>query len=71
MDKRVYKHFDVDRQRTVWVADMNDPNSTTLNPDALWRFRTRRDAIKFVALVDEGYDERHAAYIVTKKDTTP
>jgi len=59
-DKRVFKTSTVDAYAHGWIADMSDPNGP-VNPDAYWRFRTRKEALEFCHLVDSGVEAEHAA----------
>ena len=67
-DKRVFKTSTVDAYAHGWIADMSDPNGP-VNPDAYWRFRTRKEALEFCRLVDSGVEAEYAARMATTPRT--
>jgi hypothetical protein len=66
-DKRIFKRTEIDpNRRPGWVADLNDPESRTVNPDCYWYFRSRKRATEFLRLVDQGMDAHTAKYEVER-----
>ena len=60
MEKRVFKATEVDvNRKTGWVADLSPAN--VVNPDCYWYFNTRKQATKFLKLVDSGMAPRNAS----------
>jgi len=67
MDKRIFRAREVEPNGTGWVADLNDPESKTINPDFYWHFKTRKTAERFLALVDGGLDAHQAIYELERR----
>ncbi len=64
MDKRVFKRTEVDpNRRPGWVVDLS-PENGPVNPDCYWYFPTRKSALAFLALVDDGMRPDEAQYRV-------
>lgn len=66
-DKRVFMARDVEPNGTGWIADLNDPESRTINPDCYWHFRSRKTAERFLSLVDDGMDAHQAVYELERR----
>jgi hypothetical protein len=52
MDNRVFKASKVNSHWAGWIADLSPDDA--VNPDFYWHFRLRRQARRFVYLVDLG-----------------
>jgi hypothetical protein len=68
MDKRIFKATEIDSTRTGWIADLSPAN--VVNPDCYWQWRTKRQAERFIALVDSGIEADVAAYQVNEVTAT-
>jgi len=51
-DNRVFLSAELDANAQGWTVDLSQGD--TANPDCYWRFRTKRSAIRFLRLVDNG-----------------
>jgi hypothetical protein len=69
MDKRVFKTREVEPNGTGWIADLNNPESKTINPDCYWHFKTRKTAARFLQLVDGGMEPHQAVAELERKSS--
>jgi hypothetical protein len=69
MYKEIFKAAEIDSYASGWIVDLSPAN--VINPDCYWRFRTRKEATAFAALLDIGYEAVHAAHLVQQAKETP
>lgn len=62
MNKRVFKAQEIDSSRKGWIADLSPAD--VVNPDCYWPWKTKRQAERFIELVDIGMSTRDAAHEV-------
>lgn len=61
-NQKPFRRSEVDpNNHNGWVVDLY--GGTTINPDAYWHFRTRKQAQVFIDLLNAGYDVREAQHI--------
>jgi predicted RNase H-like nuclease len=60
-DNRIFKACEVDCNEIGWIVDLSLGDNT--NSDCHWRFSTKEECEKFVALIDNGYDAVIAYYM--------
>ena len=61
--KNVFKASDVNVYWTGWIADMSPAN--VVNPDFYFKFKTKKDANKFVDMVNNGISTRVALHEIS------
>ncbi len=64
-DKRIFQAKEVDSHKSGWIVDLSPAGA--VNPDCYWNFSTRKQAEKFLGLVDGGMSADEAAYIVAEQ----
>jgi hypothetical protein len=67
-DRRIFKASEIDVYAKGWIADLSP--ASVVNPDYYWPWRTKRQAERFIALVDSGIDADIAAYQVNEVTAT-
>ena len=67
MDKRIFKASEIDSNRSEWIADLSPADA--VNPDAYWFWKTKRQAERFLALVDSGMRPAEARHEVESMAT--
>jgi len=64
IDKRIFKATEIDSYASGWIVDLSPADC--VNPDYYWYWRTRLQAMHFLALVDSGLAAGDAAYQVNQ-----
>lgn len=66
-NQKPFRRSEVDpNNHEGWVVDLSSGN--TINPDAYWYFRTRKQAQVFIDLLNAGYNVREAQHIALGSD---
>lgn len=66
-NQKPFRRAEVDpNNHEGWVVDLS--SGDTVNPDAYWYFRTRKQAQVFLDLLNAGYDVREADHIAQGND---